>query len=462
MLTEDEDFGELILRHHAKSHGVSLHRNGDPICVATDNKAGCLCRCVGHVEMHRFRGTGHSGPSGIAALRQTDSKQQLQGTARAVVSVGLDRGGSEMKAIVGTSCLPVVASVLSQLAAADPAESKTGAQQSVVARFVVYSSERDAELRSSLLRVLRGDDKVARIAKADTIEKATESEADVLILVMPDPDLPKLEPKTLDALKKRKLVGIGSGAARLFGKIGLEINLGACAHFGNAPPSIKITRSDLLGDPKSTRPVPVLKEAPADKARHDNFAVFLPPRGPNASFVDVIARWSDQPNYAPIVRQGNCILIGVPVPATRWTGAYANLIRDLCKALHERKTEPFAPARKELTRPGTYEFKLAKRGSPDEPFEKAFFFRFSEATKVTCRLENAGSDAVMLLFMGEDENRTHWTRRDARNGETLEINVSIRQEDIQTLADRYWTLKVTNFGANSPVECRLRITCEMP
>jgi hypothetical protein len=367
-----------------------------------------------------------------------------------------------MKMAVRAGCLIVVTLLLSQLTAADPPDVKAEKEESVIPKFVVYSSEEDAEFRTSVFRVLRGNEKVARIAKADTIERATESEVDVLVLIMTNRELPKLGPKTVEALKKRKIVGIGAGAAQLFGKIGLEINLGACAHFGNAPKNIRISKSDLLGNPKSADPVPILKDAREEETKHDNFAVFVPPRGSNTSVVDVIARFSDDPNYAPIVRQGNCILIGVPVPATRWTEPYANLIKDACQALQERKAQPYAAARRELTKPGNYEFKLAKRGSADEPFEKTFYFRFSEATSITARLEHSGSDAVMLLFMGQDDNRTHWTRQDSRNREPLEITASISQEENETLGDRYWTLKVTNFGGDSPVECKLKITCVMP
>jgi hypothetical protein len=63
----------------------------------------------------------------------------------------------------------------------------------------------------------------------------------------------------------------------------------------------------------------------ADKV--DNFAMFLPPRGKKSSVVDAIARWTSDPRYAPIVHQGNCVLIGIPIPASRWTAPYTDLIR---------------------------------------------------------------------------------------------------------------------------------------
>jgi hypothetical protein len=300
--------------------------------------------------------------------------------------------------------------------------------------------------------------------------------------------LPKLEPKTVEALKKRKIIGLGSGAARLFGQIGLEINLGACAHFGAAPPKIKIVKSELLGEPKSKDSISIVEQLAESKPErepqadededvqepappaatavpmYDNFAVFLPPSNSESSGIDVLARWADDSNYAPNVRQGNCILIGVPVPATRWTEAYTNFIQEACQALYERKLQDSSAAHRNLTKPGVSKFKLAKRGSTQEPFNKTFYFRFSAETKFTARLEHSGSDNVMMLFMGDgqNENRLHWTRQDSRNGEALEISADISPQDIEALADRYWTLNITNFGMNSPVDCKLTIEFETP
>src|SRR5436309_5620480 len=135
--------------------------------------------------------------------------------------------------------------------AADPPAERPPAN----ARFVVYAAEEDAELGSSLVRVLRGTEKVSKFAKADTLEKALESEADVLVMVLPKREPPKPDQKTLEVLKKRKIVGIGYGAAQLFGQLGLEINGGNCAHGVNGPPNVTVPQSELLGKPKSTDPI---------------------------------------------------------------------------------------------------------------------------------------------------------------------------------------------------------------
>ncbi|MEI8017381.1 MAG: hypothetical protein WCH39_04225 [Schlesneria sp.] len=365
-----------------------------------------------------------------------------------------------MKAAAVACCLIIIARVVS-LSAADPdAEGKT-----IPLRFVVYASEVDTEIASSLFRALYSNGKRERFGKAQTIEQAIESDAEVLILVLPTRDLPKLEKSTLESLKKRKIVGVGYGAAQLFGQLGLEINGGACAHGVEAPPSLTIVKSELLGEPKHTEPLLVLQEkltSEPNAAKLDLFAIFLPTGGSKASVVDPIARWTSDMNYAPIVRQGNCILIGIPAPATQWTPAYVDLVREACTALQKRKLETYSTARWEVTKPGTYEFTLAPRDSIDQPFEKTCYFQFKDAKSFHARLEHKGSNSVMLLFMGQDEDRNHWARMDALDGEALEINAEISRDDIKKLGDRYWTLRVTNFGDNVSAECKLTITIEEP
>jgi hypothetical protein len=177
-----------------------------------------------------------------------------------------------MKSVAYAGCLIVILARVASLSAADPiAEDKT-----VRPKFVVYASEADAEFGSSLFRVLRGKGERARFDIAETIEQAVASVADVLVLVLPKRELPKLEIGTLESLKNRKTIGIGIGAAQLFGQLGLEINGGACAHGVKAPPSLTIGKSELLGEPKNAEPCPVLQEAAetiADDAKVDIFGL---------------------------------------------------------------------------------------------------------------------------------------------------------------------------------------------
>jgi len=361
--------------------------------------------------------------------------------------------------VFGVGCLFASLVSAGYALAADPAADLKPA----AARFVVYAAEDNSELGSSLFRVLRGDEKVSRFAKADTLQKAIESEADVLVLVLPQRELPKLDKTVLDALKKRKIVGIGFGAAQLFGKLGLEINGGHCAHGVSGPPSVNVPKSELLGEPNIEEPIAVFRdddEPPPNADRLDAFAVYLPPGKDSLAGLDPIARWNSDSNYAPIVRQGNCVLIGVPGPATRWTAEFADLIRKTCLALNERQLKKFSTVKRALTKPGTYKFTLARHGSTDVPSGKSFYFTFSKSQQFSAKLEHAGSDNVMMLFMGQDENRNHWTRKDARQQEELTIEADITDADIESVGDRYWKLDITNFGAAHSSNCELTIVIQ--
>lgn len=327
-------------------------------------------------------------------------------------------------------------------------------------RFVVYASEENSESAASLFRVLRDKNRTERILKADSLEKAAASPAGVLVLYLPSNSKLDFEPATIELLKKKKIVGIGTEAARLFGKMGLEINLGACAHSSKGPPDIQLTSSVLLGKPTSAVRMQVLNDTPdrnVDERSIDDFAMFLPARGKDAGVVDALARWADDPNYAPIVRQGNFILIGTSSPASHWSESFAKLIANTCRALHVRKLESFAKPTRDLQKPGIIEFKLAKSGSVEESFEKIVYFRPTTPVKITAQLQHSGSESVMMLFMGEDERRLHWTRRDAKLEEPLEIPIELTQQDLKDLGDGYWSLKVTNFGVNAEAKCKLTI-----
>jgi hypothetical protein len=155
---------------------------------------------------------------------------------------------------------------------------------------------------------------------------------------------------------------------------------------------------------------------------------------------------------ALIVRQGNCILVGVTSPVSLWTKSYSQLIGDTCIALHRRKLEAFSTIRHEVTRPGKYEFTLAAMNTVDRPFVRYFYFQFSKPTTLRAELEHSGSGAVMLCTKSD--------RQDAFKGETMTTITEITTEDIQQIGDDYWVLDVTNFDSKAEVNCKLTITTE--
>ena len=348
----------------------------------------------------------------------------------------------------------------------------TRADEKETVKFVIVAprSGANAKLGASLYRVLLGNSQRARLERAETIDQAVKSKADVIVLAMASGVLPELEMETLQALKERKVVGIGLGAAKLFGQLGLEINEGQCADGTELPPTLMVTKSELLGAPKTVEPLLVFKETAGvipqvtdeGERLRNLFAVFQPAREETFSAVDVVARWSSAPNYAPIVRQGNCVLIGISSPATQWSESYTAFVSEICLALHQRELEQFSTLRRELTKPGIFEFQLAPCQNADKAFDRSFYFQFDEPTNLHAQLEHSGSDAITLFFSGQGIERTHSERHDAAKGEALTIANEITGGDIVELDGRYWVLNVTNFDDKSQVSCKLTITVEKP
>ena len=321
--------------------------------------------------------------------------------------------------------------------------------------FAVFSSSEDPEIIPTLRSIITGADSEFDVQAVSTFEEGITSSADVLILFIGDDPSLELNDELEQHLKQRKVIGIGYTAAQLFEALRLEIKGGACAHYGTVAPKIKVEESELIQTPPFEGPIRPVQLSP--KAMNlDHFAMHIPRYSDLLSVVDVIARAEDDENYAPIVRQGNYVLIGLVAPPEIWTPEYRELFRNIAIALHERKAEQFSRAQWNLTKPGTYDFALAEGFSTNTAFAKEFYFRFSKLTTFSATLQHEGSDSMMLLFMGE-KNREHWTREDAKEGEVLEISIDITEEDLKEIEDWYWVLDVTNFDRAHTAECSLRI-----
>ena len=323
--------------------------------------------------------------------------------------------------------------------------------------FAVLSGEIDTASMQVLTAILGGGDKQLPVVEVRSVRDAIGSKADVLIFPANHPIESQMGFHDLEDLKECKVIGIGRGAARLFGKMGLEITSGACASSRDLQPSITVENSELLGESWSGKSPIVAFELPSEEGEYDfNFAMYIPRKSHLCSVVDVIARWDGDENYAPIVRQGNCVMIGLAAPASTWTPAYRQLFRELAYALRDRKVEPFATAKWDVTKPGTYNFKLAKGRSTTELSGKTFYFKFAEPTTFTAHLEHEGSNSIMFHFMGERDYE-HITRMDAHEGEPLEISIDITDGDLWNIGDRYWRLRVVNFDKEHTADCTLRI-----
>lgn len=324
--------------------------------------------------------------------------------------------------------------------------------------FVFFSTNPDDETLPILRDLLLADETHAALLVASTLDEAVTADADVLILHLAD-DLPTdVSEELLQRLQERKVIGIGYAAAELFGQLGLEINGGACAHYGTVAPKILVEKNELLPTVSFGYPFRPLQLSP--KAMNlDHFAMHIPRHSELLTAVDVVARTINDENYAPIVRQGNFVLIGLVAPPEIWSPEYKELFQKIAFALQVREAQPFRRARWEISLPGTQDFALAEGFSTKAASGKKFYFRFSKPTTFSATLRHKGSNNMMLLFMG-DRNREHWTREDAGEGEDLEIHIDITEDDLQNIGDWYWYLQVTNFDTEHTAECSLTVEYE--
>jgi hypothetical protein len=245
--------------------------------------------------------------------------------------------------------------------------------------------------------------------------------------------------------------------------MGLQIHSRACAHFGDANSDMVMRASILLGEGaaerkafKATRPM----IEPIGEWRTDYFGMHIPKKSPDCAFVDVIARVPYNPSYAPIVREGNCMMICLDAHPTLWTDEFKAIVQEVGTTLLDRKLEPFTRAKRPVSAAGVHAFKLAKSGDTDELSGHHLYFKFDKPVTFRAKVEHTGSKSLMFLFMGE--NSECWHREDASNGESLELKVSITQKQLDSIKDGYWELKVSNFDANNTAEGKIEVKIDNP
>ena len=187
--------------------------------------------------------------------------------------------------------------------------------------FAVLSIDTDSTSSETLIEILEGGDRKRSIVKAETIQEAIASEAEVMVLQTKRD--PEMSDEILEKLKGYKVIGIGYGTAQLFGHLGLEINGGACAHNpSDCTPTISFDENTLIRNSGLKEAFNAFELSPDTMHQDANFAMYIPRKSHLRSVVEVIARWTGDENYGSIVRQGNCIMIGLDAPPPTWTPQY--------------------------------------------------------------------------------------------------------------------------------------------
>ncbi len=337
----------------------------------------------------------------------------------------------------------------------DPADTKA------LAEIISPGKPDDVQIVDNLQAAARSDANVLVIfADRDSLSAMEESAAEVAPRQKEiGTNLKRAARRSeLEPLRSKKVIGIGYGAAQLFDRLGLEIRYGACATIPLPAPEIELQANPLCPGDDGERIVAFCVPDPGNGETMDvnyNFAMYMPRLHEDTKFVDAIARWRGDENYAPIVRQGNYVMIGLAAPPSTWTSEYKAFLHDLTSAFADAPNEPFSTAKFAIAKPGDYEFELAQGRSTTELSGRNFYFRFAAPVEFSAKLAIEDSQAVMLLFRGR--NGEHFSRKDGGDGKTLEVEAKISQSDLQASGEGYWQLEVTNFDRANRAKCKLQL-----
>ena len=126
------------------------------------------------------------------------------------------------------------------------------------------------------------------------------------------------------------MIGIGFGAAKLFGELGLKIYWGNCAH--GMEPRIYVENitvgsnnsfGNVLGVYKSNTP-----QYTVDDVEYMPFGIFTGYPTVHQGFedLDAVARFNNDRGYAPIVREQNAVLVGFSPHAEDWSELFCNFV----------------------------------------------------------------------------------------------------------------------------------------
>jgi hypothetical protein len=218
------------------------------------------------------------------------------------------------------------------------------AQDSKPISFALFAPGQSETTISALAKLFTQINKNASVTVVKNLPDAITSKADVAVLALSLKEFNSLGPYDADALKQRKVIGISFGAAKLYGAIGLKISWGACAH--GMEPRIKVEDNATIASAGFDKVfgvyAPKAPQRPGQDVEYMPFGIFTgyPEIHKGLEDVDVVARFNGDLGYAPIVRQGNKILIGFNPHAEDWTEQFSDLVRKLAAALNEPLKNP--------------------------------------------------------------------------------------------------------------------------
>lgn len=307
--------------------------------------------------------------------------------------------------------------------------------------------------------LLRGDS-ATTVEIAQDLYEAIEAQTDVLVLNLNRRFDERLPAEWNVRLRRRRIIAVGSTVNWVRRQINeLELTTGLT---GRARPMV-LEGSELLGSPEPKTPFNAFRTSqdvpmPAWNDETPLVHIGSPKLREFQPHLDYVAVQAEDMDCAIVMRQDSVIYAGVHAHPDEFSPDYRNLLRRVALALARRPFEPLTPivVQRQIHPPGTSRFELALWGDSDDN-GRTLYFRFDRPTAFTATLEHTGSNAMMLLFMGDSGSRLHWTRVDAETGESLTIAANIRQPAIDSVGHRYWQVQVVNFDREHDAAATLTV-----
>ncbi len=325
--------------------------------------------------------------------------------------------------------------------------------------FTIFSNVAIAGWAKGFSELLR-DGLAATVQIAEDLNEAIDAETDVLVLNLHMRFDETLPAERIARLRDRRIIAIGFTAYWMRQQVNeLELIPGVS---GWDHPMVEVD-SKLLGSPETKAPFHAFvgsRDVPLSERNDETPTLHVgPPRLTEFKpAVDYLVTLADDEDRATVMRQGSVIYAGAHAHPAEFSPQYRKLMRQVALALAERPVEPLAAiaVERQVHPPGSSRFRLAPAGdNPDHV--RTFYFRFDRPTAFTATLEHTGSNAMMLLFMGDAGKPLHATRVDSENGKTLTIATNIRQPAIDFLGHRYWEVGVANFDGEHSATATLTV-----
>lgn len=231
---------------------------------------------------------------------------------------------------------PAANSSAKEIAKETPARISAPVGNSVIS-FALFAPGVPEQDKRALKNILAGEEDPESVSLVSSLADGIRSTNSVLVLVLGDDRSSQTGTYSASALKRRKVLGIGYGAAQVFEEIGLKIGAGNCAHGVRDEPRLLLQTNSTIPADRIDSPFSIFVPPILDQTNFHSdilFGVYIGDKHPEVrQGLDIVALYSNERNYTPVVRQNDFLLVCVNFHVSNWSPSFQRLIRESGRAL---------------------------------------------------------------------------------------------------------------------------------